>query len=154
MSYNSLTRFEQPLQVELRPSRLVGAVAAAAHLVAAMGCWTLPLALWWRLSLVALLAAHFRYFVRRQITATVPGAIRALGWDRLRGWRLRDARGNWRAARPVMPMLVTAQLVIVRFRAGGRRLHSAVIVADQLEPDTFRRLRARLLQTAAAPSTE
>ena len=153
MSYDSLTKFEQPLLVELRPSRLVGAVAAAAHLAAAAGCCALPVAPGWRVLLVALLATHFHYFLRRQIGATAPGAICALGWDRLRGWRLRDARGDWRAARLILPVLVTAQLVIVRFGAGGRWPHSTVIVADRLDPDTFRRLRVRLLQTAAGPST-
>ena len=148
MSYDSLTRFDQPLRVELRFSRWLAGAAAALHALAAVSCLLVPLHRGWQLLIIALLGGHFVRFVRRQVTATVARAIAVITWDRQRGWRLRGTPGDWRSARLVLPVFVTAQLVVVRFRVPGRGVHSAMIVADRLGTDEFRRLRVRLLQSA------
>jgi hypothetical protein len=148
MSYNSLTKFDQPLRVELRFSRLLAGSAAALHVLAAASCLLVPLHPGWRLLIIALLGVHFVRFLRRQVTATAAKAIAVIAWDQQRGWRLRSAPGDWRPARLVVPVVVTAQLVVVRFRVPDRGIHSAMVVADRLGSDEFRRLRVRLLQSA------
>lgn len=143
-----LTRFDQPLQVELRFSRQLAGASAVLHALAAIGCLLVPLHRGWQLTIIVMLGGHFAWFLRRQVTATVGKAIGAIAWDSERGWRLRGASGAWSAARLVLPVLVTARLVIMRLRTPDLGIHSAVIVADRLDADEFRRLRARLLQSA------
>jgi len=101
-----------------------------------------------RALLLALTGAHLVYFLRRQVAATADGAISAISWDKQRGWRVCAPPGGWQAARPLMPVVVTAPLAVVRFRVSNRRACSAVIVGDRLGADDFRRLRVRLLQAA------
>ncbi len=148
MSYDSLTRFDQPLRVELRFSWLLTATAATLHILAVTSCLLAPLHRGWQLLLIALLGGHFVRFLRRQVTAKLGKAIGAIAWDRQRGWRLRRPSGEWCQARLLLPVFVTLHLVIVRFRVAGVGVHSAVIVADRIGPDEFRRLRVRLLQSA------
>jgi hypothetical protein len=116
--------------------------------VGALSCLVAALHPFLRMLLLALVGAHLVYFLRRQVTATAAGAISAISWDRQRGWRVRALPGGWQAARLLMPVFVSAQLVVVRFRASNRRAGSAVIVGDRLGADDFRRLRVRLLQAA------
>lgn len=148
MSYDSLTRFDRPLRVELGRSRLLTAAAAGIHAAAALSCLVAALHPFLRMLLLALTGAHLVYFLRRQVTATAVGAISAISWDRQRGWRVCAVPGGWQAAQPLMPVFVSAQLVAVRFRASNRRACSALIVGDRLAADDFRRLRVRLLQAA------
>jgi len=103
-----------------------------------------------RLALIVLAGGHLVYFLRRQVLATAAGAISAISWDLQRGWRVCSVPGGWQAAQPLSPVFVTPKLVVVRFRAALDRRCSAVIVADRLRPDEFRRLRVRLLQSARA----
>jgi hypothetical protein len=147
MSYDSLTRFDQPLRVELRSSRLLTAAAAAVHALAAFSCLLTPLHPAAQLLLIALLLGHFVWFLRRQVNATIGRAIAVIAWDKRRGWQLRAPSGHWWPASLVLPVFVTARLVIVRLRVPGIGTHSAVIVPDRLGVDAFRRLRVRLLQS-------
>lgn len=148
MSYDSLTRFDRPLRVELGRSRLLTAAGAGIHAAGALACLVAALHPVLRVLLLALTGAHLVYFLRRQVTATADGAVSAISWDEQRGWRVCALPGGWQAAQPLMPVFVTAQLVVVRFRASNRRACSAVIVGDRLGADDFRRLRVRLLQAA------
>jgi len=148
MSYNSLTRFDQPLRIELGRSRLLTAAGVGIHAAGALSCLVAALHPFLRMLLLALAGAHLVYFLRRQVAATAVGAISAIAWDRQRGWRVCAVPGGWQAAQPLMPVFVSAQLVAVRFRTSNRRGCSALIVGDRLGADDFRRLRVRLLQAA------
>jgi hypothetical protein len=148
MSYDSLTRFDQPLRIELRFSRLLAGTAVALHGLAVLSCLLVPLHRSWQLLIIALIGGHCVRFFRRQVTATAGKAIGFIAWDRRRGWRLRAASGAWWPARLLLPVFVTLPLVVVRFRVADSGTHSAVIVPDRLEADEFRRLRVRLLQSA------
>jgi len=150
MSYNSLTKFDRPLYIELGYSSLLTGVSAAIHAVAVAGCLVATLDWTVRLALIVLAGAHLVYFLRRQVLATAAGAIRAISWDLERGWRVFSVPGGWQAAQPRAPVFVTPNLVVVRFRAALDRRCSAVIVADRLRAEDFRRLRVRLLQWARA----
>jgi hypothetical protein len=147
-----LTRFDQPLRIEFRFSWLLTTTAAILHGLAATACLLAPLDRGWQLLITALLGGHFVRFLRRQVTAKTGRAIGAIAWDRQRGWRLRGPSGDWYRARLVLPVFVTVQLVVVRFRVAGVGTHSAVIVPDRIGADEFRRLRVRLLQSALQDS--
>jgi hypothetical protein len=148
MSYDSLTRFDQPLRVELRFSWLLTSAAAVVHTLAALSCLLAPLHPAEQLLLIALLVGHFAWFLGRQVRATVGRAIAVIAWDKQRGWQLCSPSGDWLPARLVLPVFVTLRLVIVRLRVPGSGTHSAVIVPDRVGVDEFRRLRVRLLESA------
>jgi len=154
MSYNSLTRFARPLRVELRASRRLALAAAALHSLACGACLlaTLPLPL--RLLLAGLTAVHYGVFLRRHASARAGRAIRSVAWDRTRGWQVRCRRGAWQPASLRLPVFVSASLVVMRFRPATGSACSALVVADRLPADDFRRLRVRLLQAARAGATE
>lgn len=154
MSYDSLTRFAQPLRVEFGASRRLALAAAVVHSLAAGACLlaTLPLPL--RLLLAGVAAVHYVAFLRRHASARARRAIRAVAWDSTRGWQVRWRSGAWQPARLLLPVFVSASLVVMRFRPAAGRACSAMLVADRLPADDFRRLRVRLLQAARADATE
>ncbi len=147
MSYNSLTRFERPLRLELGASPLLARVAAAVHLLAGAACLlaSLPGALRW--ALAAASALHYGWFVRRQCRATTSRAVSGIAWDRQRGWTVRCGESGWRGAQLLSPVFVSLPLVILRFRVSGGARCSALVVADRLDAEGFRRLRLRVLQS-------
>ncbi len=148
MSNNLLTKFEQPLRVELRPSLRLAITAGLFHAIAAAAALSLSLAPVLRLCLFTGVLVHFVGFVRRQITTTSRRAVRALAWDRQRGWQVAGTAADWQPVQPVWPVFVSYPLVIARFRLSRYRSRSVVITADRLPDDEFRRLRVRLLQSA------
>jgi len=118
-------------------------LAAAACLLA-----TLPLSV--RLLLVALTTLHYVYFLRARASAQTGAAVRAVAWDNTRGWQVCCSDGSWQRAELRIPVFVSVPLVIMRFRVSTGRTCSAMVVADRLSTDEFRRLRVCLLQAARA----
>ena len=148
MSHNSLTRFDQPLQVEPETSRLLLTVAATLYGLAAVAWWCTPTPLPVRLAVSIVLILHFIYLYRVHISVTPASAVQTLDWNPLRGWRLCGGDGQWFDAQLLLPVFVTHRLVAVRFRVGRFDTRSLVVVGDRLSGDDFRRLRVRLLQSA------
>lgn len=148
MSHNSLTTFDQPLLAELKPSRLLlFALGAVYALTAVVWLWV-PLSWPGRLLLFGGLGWHFAFLYRLHVKPLLRCAVQDLGWDALRGWRLRCHGGEWLPARLLTPAFVSYRLVAVRFRVGRFSTRTVVVVADRLDENDFRRLRVRLLQTA------
>jgi hypothetical protein len=146
MSHNSLTKFDRPLQIELRPSAQLAVCIGLVHALSAVAVVffaNLPML---RLLLPLLLLANLGYFVRSQITTRSRLAVRAIAWDRQRGWRVANALGDWQSVQLRRPVFISYRLVVVRFRVSRFKTRSAVIVADRLSVDEFRRLRSRLMQ--------
>jgi hypothetical protein len=114
------------------------------YLAAGTGCLFLP----GSAVLLTLLVLHGCYLYCTHIALCLPGAIRALSWDRQRGWRVRLASGAWLGAEPLAPVFVNYRLVAARFRTGRLGSRSALVVAERCTADDFRRLRVRLIQSA------
>ena len=148
MSHNSLRKFDQPLRVELRPSRILLLVLASLYLLAVLAWWCVPLSTLARLLLTALLAGHFFHLYRVHIAATSVVSVQALSWDRVRGWRLRGPDAVWLRADMLLPVFVSYRLAAVRFRTSRFKTRTVVLSADRLSVKDFRRLRVRLLQSA------
>ena len=148
MSHNSLTKFDQPLLVELKPSRrLLLALAALYALTAWVWLWV-PLPWPGRVALFAVLGAHFVFVYRLHVRPLLRCAVQALSWDAVRGWRLRCPGGEWCPAQLLTPAFVGYRLVAVRFRVGRFSTRTIVVVSDRLGENDFRRLRVRLIQSA------
>ena len=147
MSNDSLTKFDRPLRIELKPSPQLTVFSGLIHVLAAASAAFTPELQALRFLLPVLVLAHFGYFIRHQVTARSSRAVKSIAWDRGRGWRVANAAGDWQPVRPRFPVFVSFRLVVVRFRASAFRSRSAVIVADRLSDHEFRRLRVRLLQS-------
>ena len=148
MSNNSWTKFERPLCLDLRPSRLLLRSYGGLHLLLLLAWSRAPVSTV-VLALVAVSALiswvyHYRYV----IALTAPTAVDRVSWDRQRGWRLHSVRQRWYAAELIGSAYVTRHLVVARFRTGGRISRRVLVVADRVDRDDFRRLRVRLLQSA------
>lgn len=148
MSHNSSQRFDRPLQVELRASRLLFGAALLLYLAALLCCVWAPLPGAWRAAMCGLLCLHFVSVCRRHIVSCAPQAVCGLAWDLQRGWRIRGPRGDWQQAALCTPVFVSYRLAVARFRSGRWRSRSVMLVADRAGDEDFRRLRVRLIQSA------
>jgi len=149
MSHNSSKKFDQPLLLELQPSPVVLLVLGVVYALTALVWLWVPLDWPGRLALFSLLGGHFVFLYRLHVKPLQRVAVQALRWDAVRGWRLRCHRGEWLPAQLLTPAFVSYRLVAVRFRVGRFSTRTVVVVADRLDEDLFRRLRVRLLQSAA-----
>ncbi|GMQ89067.1 MAG: hypothetical protein BMS9Abin09_0514 [Gammaproteobacteria bacterium] len=148
MSHNSLRKFDQPLSVELSPSRFYLSVLVSLYSLAILAWWNVPLSGLARLLLTVLLTGHFFHLYREYISATSAASVQALSWDRVRGWRLRGPDTVWLPADMLVPVFVSYRLAAVRFRTGRFRTRTVLLFPDRLPANDFRRLRVRLLQSA------
>ncbi len=142
MSLNSSNRFAIASWRGLEPSRRVLRYAAAMHALALASCLgaTLP---WTTLgALTLLLAASGARFL--WVWSGVPSTLSLASGGQ---WRMEAAQGAAADHCLLLPLFVTPWLVIARFR-GPTRTRTLLIASDSLPPDSFRRLRVRLLQCA------
>ncbi|GMQ83772.1 MAG: hypothetical protein BMS9Abin06_0512 [Gammaproteobacteria bacterium] len=148
MSHNSLRKFDQPLRVELGPSRIFLSVLVSLYSLAVLAWWCVPLSGLTRLLLTALLAGHFSHLYRVYVAATSVASVQALSWDRVKGWQLRGPDAVWLPADMLLPVFVSYRLAAVQFRTGRFKTRTVVLFADCLPANDFRRFRVRLLQSA------
>ncbi len=153
MSPKLSNRFDQPLHIELRASRVLPAVTAILYLLSAYLWLQVPLPHEYLAALYAGLLGHFVWLVCLQFAGWTPASINRLGWDRRRGWWLRRVDGRMLEASLCMPVFVSRHLVAVRFRTGRRRSRSVLVVSDRLDSEAFRRLRVRLIQSSRSNDT-
>jgi hypothetical protein len=142
MSRNSSRKFDRPLRVELRASGQLVLASLGLYGTAALACWWGPVPA----VLLPVLVLHFCYLYCSHAGTCLPTAICGISWDSVHGWRIRQARGDWLDAEPVLPVFVTHRLVAVRFRTGRHGYRSLLVVAQRCGADDFRRLRVRLIQ--------
>jgi hypothetical protein len=148
MSHNSLRKFDQPLRVEFKPSRIYLSLLVSLYSLAVMAWWCVPLSGQPRLLVTVLLAGHFFHLYRLHIAVTAAASVQALSWERMQGWQVRGPDAVWLPAELLLPVFVSHRLAAVRFRTGRFRTRSVVLFADCLPANDFRRLRVRLLQSA------
>ncbi|HED18806.1 MAG TPA: hypothetical protein ENI74_04805 [Gammaproteobacteria bacterium] len=143
-----MSKFDQPLSIELSPSRFYLSVLVSLYSLAILAWWNVPLSGPVRLLLTVLLVTHFLHLYRRHIAATSTASVQALSWDRLKGWQLRGPDAEWLPAELLLPVFVSYRVAAARFRSGRSRTRTVLLFADRLPANDFRRLRVRLLQSA------
>ncbi|MFP5382044.1 MAG: protein YgfX [Gammaproteobacteria bacterium] len=125
-------------EIELKPSRLLGVLLAGmgALALAVLARVTLPEGLWPVLAGVILLIAGW-------------GAWRSRPRERLR--RLADGRlqvsdeaGDWHDVEVLGDSFVSPLLIVLRYRIGGRKARSLVLLPDSADAEALRRLRVSL----------
>ena len=148
MSRKLLRKFDQPLRVEFRPSRIFLSLLVSLYSLAVMAWWCVPLSGLPRLLLTVLLTGHFFHLYRLHIAVTSAASVQALSWERMHGWQVRGPDAKWLPAELLLPVFVSHRLAAVRFRTGRFKTRSIVLFADRFPANDFRRLRVRLLQSA------
>ncbi|OGI48278.1 MAG: hypothetical protein A3B81_06280 [Candidatus Muproteobacteria bacterium RIFCSPHIGHO2_02_FULL_65_16] len=144
-------RFDNNLILNIKVSRILIAVLAVAHLGGMVLVGIVPLAWGMRATLWAMLGLSLYRSVRRHGLRRGPGAIREfeLDPDGICSVRLAGSEA-WRECR-CTSVFIHPRCVLATAALADRRWPLAlVIVADAVEADFFRRLRARLRQPAAA----
>lgn len=126
--------FPLPLRVTLNPSRQLRLWLAGLHMVAGLALWLADLPMTWQGAGTVLLAASLAYYRR-------PGTSVALRGKSDGNLEL-QREGDWEPIELLPDSLVLPALTVLRYRVPGeRRVRTAVILADSLPGEDFRRLR-------------
>lgn len=136
------------LCLKRRPSRTLAVFLTAIH---GGGLLLLPwLAIPWELAgcLGAGIAVSFYLSLRGQALLSSSGAIVQVSWDGQGVWRLRQRNGIEWVGKLLPGYFSGPQLVLLNFmlQPWWRRAN-VVFLADNIEPETLRRLRVRLRVT-------
>ncbi len=134
-----------PLNLELGPSRWLAALLVVAHGGALGLLVLLPLAWWWRIFLAGALLLSLGLTLNRHALRRGERAITRLVWDSDDTWLLIHADGKEQRAQLKPGSYVSPWLVLLNFgggRFGGQQ--SVVLLADALDAESLRKLRARL----------
>ena len=133
------------LRIALRPSRMLIAMLATAHLAAVAAAAVSHPGTLLKLALCAALAVNGCWTLRRHGLLKAAASIVAL---EIRGEsdclaQMRDQR--WIECRVLASSYVTPLLVVLHLRCRGHRFaRHVVILPDSMPAETFRRLRVRL----------
>ena len=140
MSAVSSTPFGEPLDLSIRPSRLIATLLVGMHLTAIVVCAPLPLPIAYRAALLlAILSAFFwNVFVYMQRTP------RRLHWSPELGWSIVDRRSVSHEVKLLPEAYLSTWLVIAHFRDEKGRRRSVMLANDSARPDGLRRLRVLL----------
>jgi len=96
-------------------------------------------------SVALALAWSFSRCWRTHVSLSHPAAIRQLRWGDGNHWQLTRRDGAMRHTALQTRVFIHPRLVILCFQDAWWRSSCVVLTADRLSPETFRRLRVRLL---------
>jgi hypothetical protein len=133
------------LRIELRASRSLTLLLGAAHLLAAVLSWVLPLSPWLSALLTALIGWSLWHALRLHALRSAPRAIVALAVEQNGRAELELRSGASIGARVLQDTFVTALLVVINQREeeSGRR-RSVVLATDSADAASLRALRVWL----------
>jgi len=140
MSAVSSTPYGAPLDIAIRPSRLIATLICGMHLLAVIVCVQIPLPLSYRAALLLAIVAAF-FWNGYLYTRRVP---RRLSWSVEQGWRLTDHMGVSHDLDLLPEAYIGPWLVTAHFRDERRRRRTMLLAQDSTSPDNLRRLKVLL----------
>lgn len=136
----SSTPFGEPLDLSIRPSRLIATLLIGMHLVALVVSAGLPLPVDYRAALLlAILSAFFW-----NAAVYVQRSPRRLHWSPELGWTIVDRKGVSHAVKLLPEAYLGGWLVIAHFKDEKGRRRTVMLANDSVRPDGLRRLRIML----------
>ena len=136
----SSTPFGEPLDLSIRPSRLIATLLIGMHLVALVVSAGLPLPVDYRAALLlAILSAFFW-----NVAVYVQRSPRRLHWSPELGWTIVDRKSVSHAVALLPEAYLGAWLVIAHFKDEKGRRRTVMLANDSVRPDGLRRLRIML----------
>jgi hypothetical protein len=140
MSAVSSTPFGEPLDLSIRPSRLIATLLVGMHLTAIVLCAGLPVPTEYRAALLlAILSAFF--WNASLYTQRTP---RRLHWSPDEGWTLVDRRNVSHEVKLLPEAYLSSWLVIAHFKDDKGKRRTVMLANDSARPDGLRRLRVLL----------
>ena len=151
------------LALRLGASRLLVFALSGAHLLAGVGLWLAPLPLAWAVVGSLGLAGHLVLVLRRDAWRTAAASVVGLELRTDRSARACSPAGLWSDYRVAGSSFTSPVVAVVNLSAAGRGRGRTILIAkDDLDADTFRRLRVWLgwrygrsseLEAGAGPRT-
>ncbi|HEV2211776.1 MAG TPA: protein YgfX [Gammaproteobacteria bacterium] len=136
----SSTPFGEPLDLSIRPSRLIATLLIGMHLVALVVSAGVPLPVNYRAALLlAILSAFFW-----NVAVYVQRSPRRLHWSPELGWTIVDRKSVSHAVKLLPEAYLSAWLVIAHFKDEKGRRRTVMLANDSARPDGLRRLRIML----------
>lgn len=109
---------------------------------------------WPALAIAALVFVSWVSLRRHAAFGYGPRALRRLIAHAEGGWTIEQAAATPERAERLPGAPVTSALTIVRFKTDAGRSYARVLVGDEADAESLRRLRARLLQGEPPPATD
>ncbi len=136
----SSTPYGEPLEFDIRPSRLIATLLLAIHVTAAVICLQLPLTPLSRLVIFLAILGSLMWnvviFWRR--------TPRRLRWSLEDGWRITDYRGNNQAMELMPAAHLGSWFVIAHFKAPSGKRCAVMLARDSCSAEGLRRLKVML----------
>lgn len=136
----SSTPYSEPLEFEIRPSRLMATLLFAMHVTAAVVCVQLPLAVSSRLVIFLAILGSLMWnvviFWRR-----TPKRLR---WSLEGGWSITDYRGTTQNMELMPEAHLGSWFVIAHFRTSAGKRRAVMLARDSCSMQGLRRLRILL----------
>ncbi len=136
----SSTPFVAPLELLIRPSRIIASLLSAMHAMAILVCAPLPMPMAYRSALLlAVLSAFFwnAYIYMRRTP-------RRLNWSPEEGWRWMERGGTEHVLELLPQAYLSNWLVIAHFRDEQGKRRTAMLAQDSVNAEGFRRLKVLL----------
>ena len=143
----SSTPFGEPLDLSVRPSRLIATLLLGMHLTALVICAGLPLSLDYRAALLLAVLSAFFWNVAMYVQRTP----RRLHWSPELGWTLVDRKGASHEVKLLPEAYLSTWLIVVHFSDELGKRRTVMLANDSARPDGLRRLR--VLLRYGAPKT-
>lgn len=141
----SSAKFAVPFRITLQTSFLLNGALVVMYLGAFYWLWAFELPLLPTLVVNVAMAAGFVMHLRRYLFLTCKRAVINLVWKECGEWLLETSKGETVAAKLLGSSFVSPCLIVLNFKArqGGRKW-PVVIMPDNVDSTTFRRLSAKL----------
>ena len=145
MSQHLYSKFDRPLQLELRPSSILLSILIATHLTAGLGAVLIPVADFLKAFVFIVLTINAFYLHRHFIQMRFPHSLRSIDWNLNSGWSFSLSNGEVQSTNLCQPLFISSTILAISFSSGNYRKHAVILAPDSLSRDEHRRLRVRLL---------
>jgi len=142
----------KPVEIALRPSRLLAGWLLGLHAVVLALALVMPLHWGARLALMLALTASLGYHLAQHALRRLPDSVTGLKLAADGTFLIRFGCADWALVEVLGTSFVKPELTVLHLRAEGRRLVDYVVVMpDALDAEAFRTLRVWLLWGRKSP---
>ena len=136
----SSTPYGEPLEVLVRPSRLVAVLLCLMHVLAVLVCAPLPIPFDYRVALLLAIVSAFFWNMYTVMQRTP----KRVNWSREGGWRVTDRHGVERDLQPQPEVYIGTWLVVAYFKDEKGKKQTVMLAQDSIRADAFRRVKVLL----------